>query len=182
MLNAGACRGRHLKLTRILLESPSRPFRATGSSPMLAVMNFASVMMAATSSRPSFLIFQFLSSILDTRSDVIFSLWQKEEELSTDGKSEHVQEQLWIPDVCPGQHVHDVLSSSPSSSSSFLFLVLHVTGLLLARGFLGESDRSGRRLTLDLRRHIYKRVRICPRTCGDIPPDARPTFSNSASI
>lgn len=41
---------------------------------MLAVMNLASEMMAATSSRPSFLIFQFLSPILDTRSDVILSL------------------------------------------------------------------------------------------------------------
>lgn len=41
---------------------------------MLAVTNLASEMMAATSSRPSFLIFQFLSSILDTSSDVIFSL------------------------------------------------------------------------------------------------------------
>ena len=41
---------------------------------MLAVMNLASEMMAAASSRPSFLIFQFLSSILDTRSEVILSL------------------------------------------------------------------------------------------------------------
>lgn len=64
--------------TRILLESPSRPFRATGSSPMLAVMNLASEMMAATSSRPSFLIFQFLSSILDTSSEEIFSLEEGE--------------------------------------------------------------------------------------------------------
>lgn len=46
---------------------------------MLAVMNLASEMMAATSSRPSFLIFQFLSSILDTSSDVIFSLGREEE-------------------------------------------------------------------------------------------------------
>lgn len=65
------------KLTRILLESPSRPFRARGSSPMLAVINLASEMMAATSSRPSFLIFQFLSSILDTRSEVTLSLKEK---------------------------------------------------------------------------------------------------------
>lgn len=41
---------------------------------MLAMMNLASEMMAATSSRPSFLIFQFLSPILDTRSVVILSL------------------------------------------------------------------------------------------------------------
>lgn len=74
------------QLTRILLESPSRAFRATGSSPMLGVMNLASEMTAATSSRPSFLIFQFLSSILDTSSDVIFSLQQKEEERSEHGR------------------------------------------------------------------------------------------------
>lgn len=65
---------RTVQLTRILLESVSRPFSARGSSPMLAVMNLASEMMAAASSRPSFLIFQFLSPILDTRSDVILSL------------------------------------------------------------------------------------------------------------
>lgn len=73
---ARSCR---LQLTRILFESPRRPFRATGSSPMLAVRNFASEMMAATSSRPSFLIFQFLSSIFDTSSDVIFSLGKEAE-------------------------------------------------------------------------------------------------------
>lgn len=61
-------------LTRILLESLSRPFRASGSSPTLAVTNLASEMIAAVSSRPSFLTFQFLSPILDTRSDVILSL------------------------------------------------------------------------------------------------------------
>lgn len=65
--------------TRILLESLSRPFNAKGRSPILAVMNFASEMMAATSSRPSFLVFQFLSPILETRSEVILSLkrWDK---------------------------------------------------------------------------------------------------------
>lgn len=47
---------------------------------MLAVMNLASEMMAAASSRPSFLIFQFLSSILDTSSDVILSLKDSREE------------------------------------------------------------------------------------------------------
>lgn len=57
--------------------------------------------------------------------------------------------QLCVPDVCPGQHVHDVLSS-PSSSSSSLFLLLHFTSLLLTHGFLGESDRSRWSLTLDL--------------------------------
>lgn len=41
---------------------------------MLVVMNLASDMMAAVSSRPSFLIFQFLSPILDTRSELILSL------------------------------------------------------------------------------------------------------------
>lgn len=46
---------------------------------MLAAMNLASEMMAAVSSKPSFLIFQFLSSILDTRSDVILSLESKNE-------------------------------------------------------------------------------------------------------
>ncbi|TNN43789.1 hypothetical protein EYF80_046026 [Liparis tanakae] len=37
---------------------------------MLAVMNLASETTAAVSSRPSFLIFQFLSPILDSRSPV----------------------------------------------------------------------------------------------------------------
>lgn len=47
---------------------------------MLAVMNLASETMDTTSSRPSFLIFQFLSSILDTSSAVIFSLHQEAED------------------------------------------------------------------------------------------------------
>lgn len=46
---------------------------------MLAMMNLASEMMAATSSRPSFLIFQFLSPILVTRSVVILSLRDRRE-------------------------------------------------------------------------------------------------------
>ena len=47
---------------------------------MLAVTNLASEMIAAASSRPSFLIFQFLSSILDIRSDVILSLRDRRKE------------------------------------------------------------------------------------------------------
>jgi len=71
-----------LLLTSILLESLSRPLRARDSSPMLAVMNLASEMMAATSSRPSFLIFQFLSPILDTSSEEILSLREGEREIN----------------------------------------------------------------------------------------------------
>lgn len=65
------------KHTKILLESLRRPFRAAGSSPMFGCMNFASFIMLVTSSRPSFLIFQFLSPILDTSSAVILSLQEK---------------------------------------------------------------------------------------------------------
>lgn len=61
-------------LTSSLLESLSRPLRAKGRSPMVGWMNLASEMSAATSSRPSLRIFQFLSPILDTMSDVILSL------------------------------------------------------------------------------------------------------------
>lgn len=60
--------------TKILFESLSRPFKAVGSSPMFGWINFASLIIPATSSRPSFLIFQFLSPILDTNSEVILSL------------------------------------------------------------------------------------------------------------
>lgn len=68
------------KHTKILLESLRRPFRAAGSSPMFGCMNFASFIMLVTSSRPSFLIFQFLSPILDTSSAVILSLQEKNRE------------------------------------------------------------------------------------------------------
>lgn len=61
-------------LTKILLESLSRPFKAVGSSPIFGWINFASLIIPATSSRPSFLIFQFLSPILETNSEVILSL------------------------------------------------------------------------------------------------------------
>lgn len=60
--------------TKILFESLSRPFKAVGSSPIFGWINFASLIIPATSSRPSFLIFQFLSLILDTNSEVILSL------------------------------------------------------------------------------------------------------------
>lgn len=46
---------------------------------MFGCMNLASLMMLVTSSRPSFRIFQFLSPILDTNSDVILSLKRKEQ-------------------------------------------------------------------------------------------------------
>lgn len=145
---------------------------------MLAVMNFASEMMAATSSRPSFLIFQFLSSILDTSSDVIFSL-EREEEKSEHRRQRRVRsaplKQLRVPDVCPGQHVHDVLSSC------CLFLLLHFAGLLLTHGFPGESDRRRWSLALDLRRHVHNHVRVCPGGRGGLL-NSCPTFSNSASI
>lgn len=46
---------------------------------MFGCMNLASFIMLVTSSRPSFLIFQFLSPILDTSSAVILSLQEKKE-------------------------------------------------------------------------------------------------------
>lgn len=61
-------------LTSMALESVRRAFSVTGSSPMLGLMNLASEITAVTSSSPSFLIFQFLSQIFDTISEVILSL------------------------------------------------------------------------------------------------------------
>lgn len=66
--------------TKILFESLSRPFKAVGSSPIFGWINFASLIIAATSSKPSFLIFQFLSPILETNSEVILSLRKQKRE------------------------------------------------------------------------------------------------------
>ena len=72
-----------LWLTSILFESPSRCFSASASPPMLAVMNFASLRMAVTSSNPSFLIFQFLSDNFSSNASVTLSLQKKQQKYLT---------------------------------------------------------------------------------------------------
>lgn len=58
---------------------------------------------------------------------------------------------VWLPDICSGQQVHDVLRSAT------FFLLLSFISLILCYCFLSESDWSWRRLALHLcGRHTYK--------------------------
>ena len=61
-------------VTKSLLESPSRTFKASGSELIFGFINLASFSMAVTFCKASFLIFQFLSPNSLTSSSVILSL------------------------------------------------------------------------------------------------------------
>ena len=64
-------------VTKSLLESPSRTFKASGKDPIFGFINLASFRMAVTFCKASFLIFQFLSPRSVMSSSVILSLKRK---------------------------------------------------------------------------------------------------------